>query len=198
MSWRAAPAILALQQTLDAARPGRRARHSDGVIGDPAHSTRKSDHNPDSDRMVCAVDVHDSDELDDGSLYAAIKAAGPLNPVKYAINGGRIWSPERGERRYTGVNPHPDHCHVSVTQAGKRRRTPWVLPGITDHQPLTTPPPPVEDEMTADDWKRLEGRFDALEKKVDQHAVTVLRGPDHPSLTKLLGLLERIVKKVGA
>jgi hypothetical protein len=138
-----APAVIALQHTLDKARPGRRDRYPDGTIGDAAHAARGwpgSDHNPDPDGLATAVDVHDSDQLDDGSLYDSLKAAGALNPVKYAINNGRIWSPERGEHVYTGPSPHPDHCHVSVTQAGKRRTGDWFLPGITTD---------TEDDMTA-------------------------------------------------
>ena len=120
--WKVAPAILGLQRTLDIARPGRRLRNPDGTVGDLAHMRRGwpvTDHAPDPSGLVCAVDVHDSDALDDGSLYEALKAAGTRNPIKYAINAGRIWSPERGERAYTGISPHHDHCHVSVTQEGK-------------------------------------------------------------------------------
>lgn len=129
-----APAVVALQLTLDLARPGRRDVWPDGTIGDAAHAARESDHNPDDDDQVCAVDVHDSDELDDGELYESLKRAGSANPVKYAINAGRIWSPARGEHAYTGSNAHKDHCHVSVTQAGKNRTAPWYLPGITTRE----------------------------------------------------------------
>lgn len=150
MTWTTAPAIKALQRTLDQARPGRRDRYPDGTIGDADHSARDSDHNPDVDRMVCAVDVHDSDQLDDGDLYASIKMAGARNPVKYAINAGRIWSPDRGERRYTGINAHADHCHISVTQAGKRQPADWWLPGITDRVKAQSPDPePLEEFVMA-------------------------------------------------
>lgn len=182
-SWTAAPAIVALQHTLDVARPGRRARYPDGTIGDAQHAARDSDHNPDADGLVCAVDVHDSDELDDGSLYAALKAAGDRNPVKYAINNGRIWSPARGEHAYSGPSPHRDHCHVSVTQAGKRRTAAWVLPGIT-----TT----TEDDMTPAQAKMLEQVHAMLKALVAPRRPDKLdTAPDAISLGDLLTKLEQ-------
>ena len=170
-SWRPAPAIVALQETLDEARPGRRDGRPDGVIGDADHSARKSDHNPDRDRLVCAVDVRTGPLLDDGELYDAIKAAGNLNPVKYAINNGRIWSPGRGEHRYRGENAHADHCHVSVTQAGKNRTAPWHLPGITDGDAMPLSP---ADQATV---RKI------VREEVTKAVALVLRGdkthPDH-------------------
>lgn len=126
---RPAPAIVALQSTLNLARPGRTL--PDWVAGDADHQTRQSDHNEDDDGLYCAVDVRDGDALDDGLLYQAVKAGGTRNPVKYAINNGRIWSPERGEHDYYGENAHETHCHISVTQAGKYQTGQWYLPGIT-------------------------------------------------------------------
>lgn len=165
MSWIVAPAVVALQRTLDKARPGRRDQYPDGTIGDEAHAARLTDHNPDADNMVCAVDVHDSLVLDDGFLYASIKAAGALNPVKYAINNGRIWSPDRGEHAYDGPSAHRDHCHVSVTQAGKRRTGDWFLPGITTTE--------RDEDMTPEQDARL--------KKIEKYLRDLVapRRPDH-------------------
>lgn len=143
-----APAVIALQHTLDQARPGRRVNNPDGTRASAEHHKQNpnSDHEPDADHMVTAVDVHDSTVLDDGDLYESIKAAGSRNPVKYAINNGRIWSPERGEHAYHGPNAHADHCHVSVTQAGKRNTGDWFLPGITT--------PTQEDDVTKDELRQ--------------------------------------------
>jgi hypothetical protein len=34
--------------------------------------------------------------------------------VKYLIFKGRIWSPEKGNREYTGSNKHMKHVHISI------------------------------------------------------------------------------------
>jgi hypothetical protein len=166
---RVAPAVRTLQGQLDRARPGRREVFPDGTIGDANHAAKGwpgSDHNPDGDDDVTAVDVHDSEQLDDGELYESLKEAGGRNPqLKYAINNGRIYSPSRGEREYNGLNAHADHCHVSVTQEHKLDTRAWFLPGITDDQ--------EDDDVTPQDRAMLV----RIEKKLD--ALAAKRRPDH-------------------
>jgi hypothetical protein len=130
MRWKVAPAIRQLQQQLDAAFPER--LKPDGTIGDAAHSARTSDHNPDQDRIVCAVDVKRlSDEIDSDSLARALVASRDPR-IKYVISRGRMWSsyptrnhPAWAERSYSGPNPHNDHGHLSVTQDGKNSSSQW-------------------------------------------------------------------------
>lgn len=130
MSWRVAPALQKFRSQLDDTFPGR--ARPDGTIGDAAHSSRTSDHNPDGDGVVCAVDVKrlsasvDSDRL----ARALVRSRDPR--IKYVISRGRMWSsyPARGyaawaERPYDGPNAHADHMHLSVTQAGKRSVGSW-------------------------------------------------------------------------
>jgi hypothetical protein len=41
--------------------------------------------------------------------------------VKYVIWYRQIWSPSKGSRPYTGVNPHTNHVHISFYNLGSRR-----------------------------------------------------------------------------
>jgi hypothetical protein len=64
--------------------------------------------------------------------------------VMYAIWDHRIWSPARGWRPYTGVSPHTDHVHVSLSWAGAMGATSWWT-GVTarvDTGPCTPEPAP--------------------------------------------------------
>lgn len=56
--WQLAPSLVAMVEEADRLAPAR-SRASDGSIGDGAHASRKSDHNPDQG-WIDAVDItHD-------------------------------------------------------------------------------------------------------------------------------------------
>lgn len=123
--WRVAEALLALRRQVNAAFPGR-GTASDGTIGDPAHQSRKSDHNPwvvdGGVGVVTAMDVtHDPQHgCDAGALAEAVRGSRDAR-VKYVIWNRRIASaapigaaPAWAWRAYAGVNPHDHHCHLSV------------------------------------------------------------------------------------
>lgn len=125
VSWRVARSLLALRRQVDARAPGR-SMVSDGTIGDAAHASRNSDHNPwvrDGERsVVTAIDItHDPlRNCDAGKLAEAIVASHDRR-VKYviwnrrianfaAISGSAAWV----WRDYRGSNPHNKHVHISV------------------------------------------------------------------------------------
>lgn len=133
MTYRVAKALDVLRAELDTAAPDRSIA-SDGSIGDAAHATRDSDHNPwvidgDGIGVVRARDfTHDpAHGCDAGKLAEAIRQLGirghpALGPGSYVIWDRRIasdtpdgtpwnWEP------YGGTNPHDHHCHVSVSLA---------------------------------------------------------------------------------
>lgn len=104
-----------------------RDRTSDGWIGDTRHAARPSDHNPDVNGWVRAIDVDRDlsgkakpDIMPD--LADQIRLAGKSGEkrIAYVIFDGRIASPRLNWRwrKYTGSNKHNHHCHISFTKEG--------------------------------------------------------------------------------
>ena len=103
----------------------KRDKRSDGWLGDKAHSKRKSDHNPDAQGWVRAIDIDaDLNKSNKASweLAEAIKAKAVNGDkrISYIIHQGRIASSRLNWkwRVYKGSNPHVTHLHVSFTKAG--------------------------------------------------------------------------------
>jgi hypothetical protein len=103
----------------------KRDKRSDGWLGDTAHSKRKSDHNPDAQGWVRAIDIDaDLNKSNKASweLAEAIKAKAVNGDkrISYIIHQGRIASSRLNWkwRVYLGSNPHVSHLHVSFTKAG--------------------------------------------------------------------------------
>jgi hypothetical protein len=119
-SWRVAKSLARLKAQVDAKHPGR-SKASDGTIGDAAHRSRSSDHNPHIDDggvgVVSAMDItHDPAHCDAGALVnSLVESRDPR--IKYIIYNGRIISSKVQPwvwRPYTGANAHAHHCHISV------------------------------------------------------------------------------------
>lgn len=132
MAWRLARSLEQLRRQIDAAYPGR-SKASDGTIGDAAHSKRKSDHNPDADGTVDALDItHDpANGLDIQVLCDALVASRDPR-ISYIICNGKIISGRKGPspwqpRRYRGANPHDKHIHISVLDEGQDDERPWNI-----------------------------------------------------------------------
>lgn len=121
MTWRLAKSLETLRAQINAAAPGR-SKISDGTVGDAAHASRSSDHNPwikdGAARVVSAIDItHDPRAgVDCNSIAAALKGSRDSR-IKYIIWNRRIWNPAKGQdwRPYSGSNPHDKHVHISVS-----------------------------------------------------------------------------------
>ena len=135
MSWYLAPALKTFRAQIDTKFPNR-SKVMDGTVGDLAHSSRKSDHNPDSDQSVNAVDItHDPKNGVDGNVLALqlsrlASALGRASRIEYIIWAGRIWSQNKPAWTvYTGSNGHYKHVHLSIVHtAGERDISLWPLP----------------------------------------------------------------------
>ena len=171
MSWRVARSLDVLLEEINAAAPAR-SKVSDGSIGDAAHATRSSDHNPwityGGQGIVRARDfTHDpADGLDCNQLavaLAALIAVGGHPACRsgaYVIWQRRIYSFDRrheGWRPYTGSNPHEAHLHLSVSldPAGFDSTAPWFVMV------------PKEDDMPLNDEDK-KWIIGAVERAVDQ------------------------------
>ena len=104
-----------------------RDRRSDGAAASPQHKAHapKSDHNPDNEGVVYALDV-DADLASDKS--APFDLADQLRllarsdkRIKYIIFNKKIASKKSLWRwvTYRGINPHNKHIHISFTKKGK-------------------------------------------------------------------------------
>lgn len=121
MSWRLAKSLITLRAQINALFPNR-SKISDGALGDAKHAARVSDHNPNQNGVVTAIDItFDTDPADgigvDARKLAALLSTRADPRIKYLIfdnkitekNNVRQWKP------YAGASPHKHHIHISVS-----------------------------------------------------------------------------------
>lgn len=171
VSWRLAKSLDRLRTQINDAYP-HRSKASDGTIGDAAHSSRTSDHNPNSSGVVCALDItHDPKNGMDAGRFARLLAKRQDPRIKYIISNGEICSgPGQGQvpwawRKYTGKNPHDKHFHVSVRAPASfyDNAGDWDLQGMPA-PPLETASVRVQSRNDADPMLRRGVRGDSVVK----------------------------------
>lgn len=117
--WRVAKSLDVLLKQIDAMAPKRSKKH-DGSIGDEAHASRASDHNPDKNRVVKARDyTHDPANGADMAAITETLRVSRDPRINYVIHAGRIFSSTVQPwkwRKYTGADAHLKHAHVSVVE----------------------------------------------------------------------------------
>jgi hypothetical protein len=126
-----------LRDQVDTWFPDRRTA-SDGWLGDSRHAARKSksDHNPDQFGWVRGLDLNARLESSDSlAPYLAdqIRVAAKSDPrLSYVIFNGRICSKILNWRwrKYSGINPHKRHIHISFTKLGDLDDRPFDIPLI--------------------------------------------------------------------
>lgn len=99
----------------------KRSKASDGLLPSAQHVLQ----NPNSDHNSgLAVDLtHDPVRgVDCKEIFNELKKD---RRVSYLIHNNKIWSPEKGERRYRGANPHKKHIHVSIKKEFARDTSNW-------------------------------------------------------------------------
>lgn len=149
MSWYVAKSLNVLRDEINRGAPNR-SKASDGSIGDAAHSSRTSDHNPcDCHNAVCARDItHDPGGGFDSYAFADWLRqrcrTGLENRVKYIISNRRIASGTNAWawRTYSGANPHSQHVHVSVAHGSDIFDSPATWGWAPTEAPPTPTPPP--------------------------------------------------------
>lgn len=167
MAWRLANSLVQLRHEIDTLAPNR-SKVSDGTIGDGAHVSRPSRHNPNDAGVVCALDV--TDDVAGGCPIHVIAEQIRLRPhpnLAYIISNGRIAGRSTGWNwhTYTGSNKHTRHAHfaVGVGQDGEPGQpyddaTPWGVSAVTAAPPVTPRPGPrtLKQGMRGDDVRGLQ------------------------------------------
>ena len=122
-----------LREQIDDCFPDR-DRASDGWIGDSKHASRKSDHNPDAQGWVRAIDIDmDLDRAKGTSVYLAdqIREYAKSNGrITYVIHMGKICSRKSFWRwvKYSGINPHNHHIHISFSKTADEDSSFFQIP----------------------------------------------------------------------
>ncbi len=141
-SKRLAKSLITLIDQVDAQFPIR-DRSSDGTIGDASHQAGTSDHNPDREGVVRALDIsHDPARGFDSYRFAENLRLGRDPRIKYVISNRKIFGDDGYAERngakawmwgaYHGASPHDMHVHVSVSakDALADDTRPWVYGDI--------------------------------------------------------------------
>lgn len=168
MTWRLAKSLETLRTQVNGKWPSR-SKNSDGSIGDVSHSARASDHNPDDNGVVRAIDItHDPKGGFDSYAFADMLLKKQDKRLKYIISNRRIGSGPTGPqpgvwRKYTGKNPHDHHCHISVVPGSAGDGTTqwdigdpdiaWTAGGDSSY---VAPPPTLRRGAKGDDVKKLQ------------------------------------------
>lgn len=160
--WRLARGLEKLRSQVNEQWP-KRSKVSDGAVGDVAHSSRLSDHNPDPSGVVRAIDLtHDPASGFDSYAFAdyLLKKQDPR--VKYIISNNRIGSGPLGIkpgvwRDYDGKNPHDHHVHISTVEHPLADRIdPWDIGPVMAPVAYKLQPAPLKQGSTGHDVKRLQ------------------------------------------
>ncbi len=136
MTWRLAKSLETLREQVNALAP-HRSKDSDGSIGDEAHASRASDHNPyirdHGIGVVRAIDItHDPGGGLDSYALAEILRKNADRRIRYIISNRKIANPGQAWRKYSGSNPHDHHVHISVSEAKSLYddTSPWTIDGV--------------------------------------------------------------------
>jgi hypothetical protein len=118
-----------------------RDKRSDGWIGDSAHQSRPSDHNPDKNGWVHAIDIDhdflgakggaDQAERFANQLIELAREGKDRGRLKYVVYNNRIASGTHANQYWTwrkGNWGHTQHIHVSFTNKAQRDGSEFPLP----------------------------------------------------------------------
>jgi len=127
---RATPAAIAVLRQATAIWP-KRLKASDGLLPSKHHVKQ----NPNSDHNSGhAVDLtHDPIAgVYCNVIYSELQKD---DRVEYLIFKGKIWSKIKGERIYTGSNPHNKHLHISIKKQCANDTSSW-FPWMPEPSPI--------------------------------------------------------------
>lgn len=131
------PCLVQLRYEFNVLNPAR-DKGADGWIGDTAHQTRVSDHNPDSQGRVLAIDIDVTGPWPDNSTLLMFVQfildrcrSGVETRLEYIIFQGKIYTRDNQwhTSTYTGTDQHTNHAHFSARHdhVGQNVTTSWNI-----------------------------------------------------------------------
>lgn len=168
-NWRVAKSLLTLRDQVNTMYPNR-DKSNDGTIGDERHAASKSEHNPDANGVVRAMDISNDPVKGIASQKLAEILVANRDPrILYIISNKKIISSEVSPwvwRPYTGTNPHDHHVHISVVS------DPKLYDDTSNWQLGTQPTPVVEGRFTKVTATEFGGKSDPNTSAYDNHVIT--------------------------
>lgn len=133
-TWRLARSLETLRAQINAAWPDR-SKATDGAVGDLRHQGIKSDHDPDVNGIVKAIDVTNdpAHECHAALICEAIRASRDKRVAYLIFNHFMLRSydkpgiPAWTWAEYTGEMPHDHHFHISVVADRADDTTQWRI-----------------------------------------------------------------------
>ena len=117
---KASPAAIAVLRQATTLCP-KRKKASDGLLPSSAHI--KQNPNSDHNTGLAADLTHDPvNGVDCGEIFLRLQSDAR---VDYLIFNGRIWSDDKGNRPYNGLNKHNHHLHISIKAKYAKDTSPW-------------------------------------------------------------------------
>jgi hypothetical protein len=126
-----------LREQIDDAFPDRSRTSPEGWLGDQRHAARKSDHNPTAEGIVRAIDINANLQTNPAEAFDLADQLRLLartdKRISYIIFNSKIasWKKNYKWRKYTGINPHKTHIHISFTAKGDRDGSMFEVPILT-------------------------------------------------------------------
>jgi len=126
-----------LREQIDDAFPDRSRVAPEGWLGDQRHAARKSDHNPTAEGIVRAIDINanlQSNPAEAFDLADQLRLLARFDKrISYIIFNSKIasWKKNYKWRKYTGINPHKTHIHISFTAKGDSDGSMFQIPILT-------------------------------------------------------------------
>jgi hypothetical protein len=199
------PCLVQLRAEFNQQNPGR-DKGADGWIGDAAHATRPSDHNPDAEGRVLAIDIdatgpwpRGNDIGDYAEFLRQRQNSGADSRLEYIIHNRHMCSRSSSWewQAYTGDDPHINHAHFSARHdhSGQDTASAWQLGevGIVAHDPLdTTDAQTVWTKGGADAQNNASGYATGLRKQT-----TAVVDPRFDSLDEAVAALQTTVNSVN-
>lgn len=142
--WKLAAALITLEEQVNQKWP-KRAKGSDGSIGDLAHASRTSDHNIRNGYCHALDLTHDPHNGFDSWKFADMILTKQDPRMAYVISNGRIGSGPKGPqpgkwRPYSGANAHAHHVHISASDLGEKDGKAWTFDQVVVKPKLTAEP----------------------------------------------------------